>query len=277
MKLKFYLYTLLALTLTIVILSFPGDCLSLALNGLNLWFERMIPTLFPFMVLSGIMIRMNLTGSFVKILNPILGRLFNLGPSCIYGIIIGFLCGFPMGAHVTAQLYEQKQISKQEASLLLAFCNNIGPVYFLSFVLPMLSLKEVLPFLIGMYGLPFLYGLFLRYILYADQIPRKNTDRTPNAPLPLMQALDESIFSSLYSIAKLGGYMIFFNLLFILGTSSAIHPIAVNMASVYDMMILAVISIVTYVFALSQKSIKRTEGIVLILLYIADVIYAIVR
>lgn len=68
-----------------------------------------------------------------------------------------------------------------------------------------------------------------------------------------------------------------FNLLFILGTSSAIHPIAVNMASVYDMMILAVISIVTYVFALSQKSIKRTEGIVLILLYIADVIYAIVR
>lgn len=216
MKLKFYLYTLLALTLTIVILSFPGDCLALALNGLNLWFERMIPTLFPFMVLSGIMIRMNLTGSFVKILNPVLGRLFGLGPSCVYGIVIGFLCGFPMGAHVTAQLYGQNQISKKEAALLLAFCNNIGPVYFLSFVLPMLSLKEVLPFLIGMYGLPFLYGLFLRYVLYADQLPKKNTARTPNAPIPLMQALDESIFSSLYSIAKLGGYMIFFNLLFIL-------------------------------------------------------------
>ncbi len=216
MKLKFYLYTLLALTLTIVILSFPADCLSLALNGLNLWFERMIPTLFPFMVLSGIMIRMNLTGSFVKILNPVLGKLFNLGPSCVYGIVIGFLCGFPMGAHVTAQLYEQKQISKKEASLLLAFCNNIGPVYFLSFVLPVLSLKKALPFLIGMYGLPFLYGLFLRYVLYADQLPKKNAIRTPNAPVPLMQALDESIFSSLYSIAKLGGYMIFFNLLFIL-------------------------------------------------------------
>ena len=128
MKLKFYIYTILAFLLTAIILSFPSDCLSFSLNGLNLWFERMIPTLFPFMVLSGIMIRMNLTASFVKLLNPILGKLFRLNSQCIYGIVIGFLCGFPMGAHVAAQLYEQKQITKSEASLLLSFCNNIGPV-----------------------------------------------------------------------------------------------------------------------------------------------------
>lgn len=135
-KQKFY--TLMAVGLTAVILLFPADCLSLALNGLNLWFGKMIPTLFPFMVLSGIMIRMNLTGAFVRILNPVLGRIFKVNPSCIYGIVIGFLCGFPMGAHVAAQLCEQKQISTGEASFLLAFCNNIGPVYFLSFVLPTL-------------------------------------------------------------------------------------------------------------------------------------------
>ena len=101
---KIYFYTFLALILTAIILAFPARCLSLALNGLNLWFEKMIPTLFPFMVLSGIIIRMNLTGSFVKILNPVLGRIFHLRRPCIYGIVIGFLCGFPMGAHVTAQL-----------------------------------------------------------------------------------------------------------------------------------------------------------------------------
>lgn len=221
MKAKFYFYgiyfyTFAALVLTVIILIFPAQCLSLALNGLNLWFERMIPTLFPFMVLSGIIIRMNLTDSFVKILNPILGKLFHLRRPCIYGIVIGFLCGFPMGAHVTAQLYEKKQISKAEASLLLAFCNNIGPVYFLSFVLPTLSLKQVTPFLFGMYGLPFLYGIFLRYTIYQNSIKESSAGYFPKEPAAtLLTALDESIFHSLFSIAKLGGYMIFFNLLFV--------------------------------------------------------------
>lgn len=217
MKLKFYIYTIFAFLLTAIILSFPSDCLSFSLNGLNLWFERMIPTLFPFMVLSGIIIRMNLTGSFVKLLNPILGKLFKLNAECIYGIVIGFLCGFPMGAHVAAQLYEQKRITKSEASLLLSFCNNIGPVYFLSFVLPTLKLNGAAPYLFAMYGLPFLYGLLLRYAVYQKDIPLSGRSQPVyNAPLPLLKALDESVFSSLFSIAKLGGYMIFFNLLFIL-------------------------------------------------------------
>lgn len=218
MKLKFYFYTLLAFILTVIILTFPADCLALALNGLNLWFERMIPTLFPFMVLSGIIIRMNLTGSFVKLLNPVLGRLFSISSSCVYGMVIGFLCGFPMGAHVAAQLYEQKQISKQEASFLLAFCNNIGPVYFLSFVLPTLGLSNPVPFLFGMYALPFLYGLFLRYTVFGTSIKKEtgNGRVVKETSLSLFSALDESVFQSLSSIARLGGYMVFFNLLFIL-------------------------------------------------------------
>ena len=97
---KFYFYTCLAFLITAVILLFPAEGLSFALKGLNLWFDRMIPTLFPFMVLSGIIIRMDLTDTFVKILNPVLGSLFRIRPACVYGMLVGFLCGFPMGAHV---------------------------------------------------------------------------------------------------------------------------------------------------------------------------------
>ncbi len=68
-----------------------------------------------------------------------------------------------------------------------------------------------------------------------------------------------------------------FNLLFILGVSALINPVAVNMASVYDMIILIVVSLITFVFALSSKKINRFEGIIMVLIYVADVVFAILR
>jgi len=200
--------------LTVLILAFPSRSLFYACNGLDLWFKKMIPTLFPFMVLSGIMIRMNLTDSFVKIVKPLLTPLFRVNGNCLYVLITGFLCGFPMGAVVTSQLYERKKLTKPEAEFLLAFCNNIGPVYFLSFAMPVIGITKPAAFLFGMYGIPLLYGLFLRYTFYRNKIRlTPPPDGTVKAVNSFMQALDESVMASLTSITKLGGYMIFFNLL----------------------------------------------------------------
>ena len=63
----------------------------------------------------------------------------------------------------------------------------------------------------------------------------------------------------------------------LVGLSSTIHPIAVNAASVWDMYILAAIGILTYVFGLSKKEIRRPEGAVMVLLYFAAMAFAIVR
>ena len=203
--------------LTILILVFPARCITYACNGLNLWFQKMIPALFPFMVLSGIMIRMNLTEAFVKMLRPVLAPVFKVNSNCLYVIVVGFLCGFPMGAHVTAQMYERRQITREEAGFLLSFCNNIGPVYFLSFALPTLGItKSPYLFLFGMYGLPLCYGIFLRHTIYAHKLPGNVRSHSPESPVSFLQALDESVMSSLTGITRLGGYMIVFNLLNIL-------------------------------------------------------------
>ena len=71
-------------------------------------------------------------------------------------------------------------------------------------------------FLFGMYGLPLLYGLSLRYTVFRNQLPAKYGSCAKEATPSFLQAVDDSVFSSLNGIARLGGYMIFFNLLFIL-------------------------------------------------------------
>ncbi len=142
--------------------------LELSVSALNLWFQKMIPTLLPFMILSGILIRMNLSDRFAKLFAPFLRPVFRLSDSCLYVIVTGFLCGFPMGARVTAESYERGKLDRREAALLLAFCNNIGPIYVTGFVLTLFPVSNPWPYLAGMYLLPLLYGLALRYTVFRD-------------------------------------------------------------------------------------------------------------
>lgn len=162
------LVTVLFLLLLGCILTNSQTSLYYAAMGLNLWFQKMIPALLPFMILSGIMVRMKLTDKAAMILYPVIHPFFRVGKNVCYAMLLGFLCGFPMGARVTDDLYSRGMIGKREAQYLLAFCNNIGPVYFCSFALPLLGRKLILPYLFGMYGIPLLYGLLLRHTLYRD-------------------------------------------------------------------------------------------------------------
>lgn len=209
------LFTALGIYLTILLLAHPALSLQYASRGLLLWFDKMIPTLLPFMILSGTMIRMNLTHKCVRLFHPLFHFLYGTSPNGTYTILMGFLCGFPMGARIVGELIEADKLTKEEGSLLLSFCNNIGPVYFISFVVPTLGIrKPLLPFGI-MYGIPLLYGLLVMR-LHSVRRPRsrlhENVSETAK-PLPLLSALDASVVSGLMGIGKLGGYMVFFNLL----------------------------------------------------------------
>ena len=170
-KLRQICYAIIFFALTFCILAYSELSLSYAALGLRLWFDKMVPALFPFMIISGIMIRLNLTEIFVSVIYPPVRQMFHITRNVCYCLLIGFLCGFPMGAKTAADLYSFRKISRWEARYLLCFVNNIGPVYFLGFVLPLLHRKMILPYLTGMYLIPLLYGLFLRYTFFRDKLP----------------------------------------------------------------------------------------------------------
>ena len=235
------LFTMLAVYLIFLMLRYPALALEYASTGLHLWFTKMIPALLPFMILSGIMIRMNLTETFVHLLHPVLHRIFGTSPNDSYTMIMGFLCGFPMGARIVGELYEKEMISGGEGSSLLYFCNNIGPIYFLSYVVPMLAIdKPLIPFLI-MYGIPVFYGFLLMRIVPLFHLSRRHDTavsgniefKSPQPPQreSFLAAVDSSVVSGLIGIARLGGYMVFFNLLNILFVP--FHKADQNLLNVY--------------------------------------------
>ena len=68
-----------------------------------------------------------------------------------------------------------------------------------------------------------------------------------------------------------------FNILFVLGISAFINPIAVHPVVFIDMFIMFIISIITYIFATTKKEVNKIEGIILGLIYIGYMVFIIIR
>ena len=98
-----------------------------ARDGIDLCVRTVIPSLFPFFLLSNL-----LTGSLMglefRILRPI-GCLFGLHKSTESLLIPAFLGGYPVGAQSVSTAYNAGQLSRENAEKLLAFCNNAGPAF----------------------------------------------------------------------------------------------------------------------------------------------------
>lgn len=68
-----------------------------------------------------------------------------------------------------------------------------------------------------------------------------------------------------------------FNILFVLGIAGAISPMAFLNENVIDIVILLVFSLIVWLFAWTKKEIKRPEGLIMVLLYAAYVVYICMR
>ena len=103
-------------------------------EGIDLCLKTLIPSLFPFFVLS-ILMTGNLSGRKLQVLRPI-GRLCGVPEGCDSLIVTGFLGGYPVGAQSIALAWEQGVLSQEDAKRLLGFCSNAGPAFLFGVVGP---------------------------------------------------------------------------------------------------------------------------------------------
>lgn len=192
----------------ILLIAVPTLTLEYAKRGLAIWYQSMVPALLPMMILTSCMIKLNITGMFASILHPITKILYHLSKNGTYALLVGFLCGFPMGAKVICELYTQKKLTKNEANALLPICNNIGPIFMLSYGLKSFLTEKIYPVLLLFYAIPLIYAFFTfrNYNFH-------NTKEYSTIKIPFSVALDESISEGANGILSLGGYLMFFSIL----------------------------------------------------------------
>ena len=112
---------------------FPSQISAAAKRGLLLSLGTVIPSIFPFIVLTDFAARYIRFES-VDALRYAFERLFRIGGCGLSVFLSGILGGFPLGAHRAIELYKSGKISKSECERLMGFASNASPGYVISAV-----------------------------------------------------------------------------------------------------------------------------------------------
>lgn len=120
--------------LALCIAAMPVQSREAAKNALILCSDVLIPSIFPFLVCSNILVSLGAADKISKYAGKITRPLFSVGGSGALPIVLGFLSGYPCGAATVCSLYKNGSLTKNEANRLLAFSNNSGPLFIISAV-----------------------------------------------------------------------------------------------------------------------------------------------
>lgn len=203
--------------LFILMLRFPETCFQGASAGLLLWFRTVLPTLFPFIVITSLLVRTRAVEGISRILSPMICPLFGVSEASSFAVLGGFLCGYPMGAKITSDLLDEGYISRKEGNYLLSFCNNTSPMFVISYiVLQNLRRPELGIISLGiMMASPVLLSFLFRRIWFSREDSTKTISqgRLSLPPQNFTSALDFCIMNACETITKIGGYIIVFSII----------------------------------------------------------------
>lgn len=213
---KKYTFTIIISLLVLFCILFPESMINSAKNGLSLWVKIILPSLFPFLILSNLITKTALPKIFGTLLDPIIKFLFNLPGISALPLFLGMTGGYPIGAKVTSDLRQNNLISKNTANRLIAFTNNSGPLFITGAIGIGLykNSKIGLLLLLVHYLSAIIVGLILRF--KKDNSTTKNTTNINFEIITLSKlgtTLNEAIQNAITSILGIGGFIILFSII----------------------------------------------------------------
>lgn len=194
------------------LLFFPQISLEASKTGLLLWFDTILPTLLPFLVLSQLILKTSYIHYFQKFLGPVFKKVFHCSEAGAFCAICGFLCGYPVGARLISLQMQDGILNQEEGQYLLSFCNNISPMFCISFgILHAIGSENILIYLLIIYGSALLFGFLTRPT--EKQRATYETKKQTSSAKNIFQLIDVCIIDSFLILIKLCGYLILFSII----------------------------------------------------------------
>ena len=196
----------------ILILWHSDAVISYMKQGLSLCAKTVIPSLFPFMVISELLVASGGGEVLGKLFEKPFKRLFGISGAGVCALIMGLICGFPIGTKTAVSLCRRGQISPEELSRLICFCNIPSSAFLINAV-------GISLFGSRRFGL-FLYSACLISSILTAQIlrrtlssPSSNPPEPPSASTHRNGGFTYAVTSAATAMLYVCAYVVFFSAL----------------------------------------------------------------
>lgn len=201
---------LLELVIVVIFLSLlitPNIITTEILEALKVFINTLFPSIFPFFLVSDLLISYNFPNTLNKYLKEVTKKIFHVEGASSFVIIMSMLSGFPSGAKYIKTLLDKNLINIDEANYLIIFTHFANPLFVLTVTKGLFKNTQLsYIILICMY----LSNLILGFIIRPKQV-KSNKKSLETLKIPNFSTnLTFSIISSLKLLAIILGNTCFF-------------------------------------------------------------------
>jgi sporulation integral membrane protein YlbJ len=223
---------------------YPTTAVRASAEGLQIWWDKVFPALFPFFVLSELMIGFGVVTFTGVLMEPLMRPVFRVPGIGGFVFMMGLFSGFPAGARMTAKLYKEHKLTKNEAERLSSFTNFSNPLFLFGvmavqfFHQATLGILFALSHYIGNIGVGIVMRAYKKksddrtdldrtYSVFTDALHRMHQDRI-NRYQPLGKMLGDAVIASVQTLLAIGGFIALFSMTYQLLVQAGIINIFVR-------------------------------------------------
>ena len=206
---KLLVRTCLLLFFLGIILIFPTPIIEAVKLGFMTWAEKVVPALFPFFVLTRLMIHYQVPQLIGKLCSPFFNRILHLSPITCFIMLMSLISGNPSGPKLARDYYDQELLSEKECEGLFYFCTFASPLFILGTIGVVLFHSTTLGYLMLAAHLLGAIVVFISCYSYL----KTTSNQTVSIVFPrttFAEILIDSIENSIQTLLRVGGIITFY-------------------------------------------------------------------
>jgi len=138
----------LLLTIVVFMITRSDKVIESVTFSISIWKDNLFPTLFPFFIVSSLLMHYGFVDIIGSLLSYPMQKLFKLPGCCGFVLASSLFSGFPSGAKYATDLVSNNKITKEQAERLLVFTHYSNPLFILGMIGTILLNNQKIAYLI---------------------------------------------------------------------------------------------------------------------------------